>query len=290
MSNNNDAAADALMKVLEEIFDKLQKKGLLPAKAENNKKDILQSLAKQLAGKVKPEDLKSDPVVRMRAMAAIVGKGFGNEKFASIFTNNLEKNPKGKLNELDKGLLLLASMLKLEKNEPDKDLKLDARSIAKKILQPFFKETRKKDGKQSKEEEINRIKFEDAELRKFEDVLQQMFGGVSPSQPGSIPDYAVLAAAVQVNLPWTKYFPSDPTSTAFLVEENSYNSNKLDPTGKENALKDEDLAQGGLDVAGIVKSTMDMVGDNNSPENAPQSSIPKSPFSTSLKPPGSLPR
>ncbi len=290
MPNTNDAAADALMKVLEEIFDKLQKKGLLPANAQNKKHEILQSLAKQLVGKVDPKDLKENPVVRLRAMAAIVGKGFGNEKFAGIFTDALAKNPKDQLNELDKGLLILSSMLKLEKEEPNKNLKLDARSISKKLLQPFFKQTRKKDGKQSKEDEVNRIKFEDAVLRKFEDVLEQMFGGLVPDKPGAIPDYAVLAAAVLVNLPWTKYFPSDPTSTAFLVEENSYNSNKLDPTGKENALKGEELAQGGLDVDGIVKSTLDMVGEGNAPENAPKPSAMSTPFSTTPRPRGSLPR
>lgn len=289
MSKINDAAADALMKALEEIFDNLQKKGLLPAKAENHKKDIIQSLAQSLTGKVEPKDLKENPLVRMRTMSAIIGKGFGNEKFAGIFTDALEKNPKGKPNELDKVFLTLMSMLKLEKNEPDKKLKLDPLAIAKKTLKPFFEKHFKKDPKASKENQIKQIQFEDAQIRQYERMLAQVFGGVAPSKPGSVPDLAMLAAAELASMPFTQFTP-DATSTADIVEKNTYNKGKDDPLGLETALKDEGQALGILDAADVVSHVMEDKNFNGIDDKleTPAASAAPSPFSMTPKPRGAI--
>lgn len=290
MPTPNDAASDALLKALEELFDKLQKKGLLPAKAADNKKDIIQSLAKSLAGKVEPKDLKDDPLVRMRTTAAMIGKGFGNDKFASIFTNALEKNPKGKPNELDKLFLTLMSMLKLEKNEPDKNLKMNPLEIAKKTLKPYFEKhfKNKKDPKASKEDQIKQIQFEDSEIRKYERMLAQAFGGVAPGKPGSVPDIAMLAAAEQASMPFTQFRP-DATSTADVVKKNTYNPGEEDSGGLEAALKDEGQAQGILEAQDVVSHVMEDKNFNGIDDAKENPALSPTPFATKPSPFGSNP-
>ena len=244
-----------LLKGLEKIFEKLIQCKLLPESMRANKKEIIESLAQTLSkSNFKAEDL-TNPLTQMRVMGAMFCKHLGLKGMEEMFNKSLEKNPTGKPTELDKLLLLVLYMLKLQDKDPK--AKLEPESIATKLLNDFKKLVLKPGTPKSKEDQELEEKIDNAKdgLTK---TLRNMNAGVDIRISGGL--VSAIAAPTVCDPGLTNRCTPSPVAAGYMVSEITLRSEVFDYATFEARDKQANLALGGSTI-----SLMDVVSKSLAP-------------------------
>ena len=246
---------DLIIDALEKIFEQMKQQGLVTAEMEQQKTDIIKSLADYLIKNqtfaLSIEDIKGSPEnkeVQKKLMGALTTAFLGVKNEDNLFLKdlcsekNLSNNP-----ELDKKLML--SLVVLE----------DAKKIEKTLTPEPSPENKNADKDKDKDEKNEAKKgktFKELLREEMENSERNMLGGVTASGTGKIP--SIIEGPVFGNL---KGYPSqatpDSNSVAFMTMSITYNSSAPDPLGLEGKLKQAEISNAGL-LEGVSASLNQM--------------------------------
>lgn len=255
-----------LEKVLDLLFEDMKNAGLVTPEMENNKEGILDAVTEGLLGNDKGTELTWDEIkdenVQKKLMGAIVQTAimgpdkdgiFLANKENNTFINELNRNSSDEKKSLNPELakqfqLMVAFKISLDalfKNNNDPNKIADK---VKEFMQPFQKElANKPDGPGKKQAENELSTFE----KQLTESLSNMNGGDDPRITGEV--QKIIQGPIAGNVVgWTNQSIADPKSFSALVMDITYNAGKIDPQGKENITKANDLLSGALEAVSEV--------------------------------------